>query len=325
MFFASLQFSISTTLPIILLMVAGVFLRRKKFIDEAFCQTASKLVFNFTLPIMLFLNMQKGKLDYQAHLSLVLTGIVGTLITYFLAEYWASKHIKERTFRAVFVQGTFRSNVGILGLALVVNAYGNEAVAGTSVYVACLIILFNILAVITLTKSFAKGKMSIRALLFSILKNQLILAVIAGLVVNYYQISLPTPLLKTGQTIASMTLPLALICTGASIDFKALKQFKRQQNEDNRNYLVLLSAMVRLIIAPIILFSLGKWVFQLNAMELGIIFLTGSSPVAAATYAMVRHYGGDATSTANLIGITTVGSMFSSTIGLLLLRQLGWI
>lgn len=60
-------------------------------------------------------------------------------------------------------------------------------------------------------------------------------------------------------------------------------------------------------------------------MELGIIFLTASSPVAAATYAMVRHYGGDATSTANLIGITTVGSMFSSTIGLLLLRQLGWI
>ncbi|VEI46421.1 auxin efflux carrier [Actinobacillus equuli] len=60
-------------------------------------------------------------------------------------------------------------------------------------------------------------------------------------------------------------------------------------------------------------------------MELGIVFLSTSAPTAAATYAMIRNYGGDAVSTANLIGITTVGSMFTSSFGLLILRQLGWV
>lgn len=324
MFWEALQFSISTTLPTILLMVAGMMLRRKQFIDDHFCNMASKNLFNFAIPVLLFINMQKGELNYTAHLPLIAMAIVGVLTIYFIAEWWAGRYIADRSFRAVFVQGTFRSNAAILGLALITNAYGNSAIASASIYIAVSVILYNTLGVITLTKSFTEEKINCPKLLLSIVKNPLIVGLVLGLIVNELQITIPAPLFKTGQAIAGLTLPLALICTGASLNLKQLAHFKKGEGSE-KNRLVMLSAFIRLVIAPIFLFSLGKWGFGLPPVELGIIFLTGSAPVAAATYAMIRNYGGDATSTANLIGITTLGSMFVSSLGLLVLRQLGWI
>lgn len=53
MFLESLQFSLGVTLPTILLMLLGVFLRRRQFVDDAFCNTASKVIFSFTLPALI--------------------------------------------------------------------------------------------------------------------------------------------------------------------------------------------------------------------------------------------------------------------------------
>ena len=60
-------------------------------------------------------------------------------------------------------------------------------------------------------------------------------------------------------------------------------------------------------------------------MQLGILFLMASAPVATAVYAMVRAYGGNGTAAANLIGLTTLGAIFSTNIGLFILKQMNWI
>lgn len=325
MFLDSLQFSISVMLPTIFLMLFGIFLRQRKFIDDAFCSMASKVVFNFTLPPMIFFNMLKSPLDFSSQVNLISAGVGGTLAIYFWAEWWAARHIENRRYRCIFTQGTFRTNAAILGIALILNAYGNQALAAASIYTSCLVITFNILAVITLTSSLSEKKVNIARLLLSILKNPLILAVIAGLLFNYFQLSdlIPHPIASAGKLMASLTLPLALICTGASINFKQLKQFNG--TESTLNKIVLFSASVRLLFAPIFLLLIGKFLFALPPMELGILFVSASAPVASATYAMTRSYGGDGEAAANLIGITTLGSMFSASIGLFLLRQLGWV
>lgn len=322
----SLQFSIGVTLPTILLMLFGIFLRRRKFIDDVFCNTASKVVFNFTLPIMIFFNMLKSPLDFSSQANLIATGVIGTLIIYFWAEWWAARHIENRRYRCIFTQGTFRSNAAILGIALILNAYGDKALAAASVYISCLVMIFNVLAVITLTSSLSEKKVNVGRLTISILKNPLILAVIAGVIFNHFQLSdfIPKSIESAGKLISNLTLPLALICTGASINFKQLKQFN-QSTESKINKIVLFSATVRLIIAPVILLIIGKFIFTLPLMELGIVFIAASAPVAAATYAMVKSYGGDGEAAANLIGVTTLGSMFTASIGLFLLRQMGWV
>lgn len=181
MLFDSIQFSIGVTLPTILLMLFGIFPRRRKFIDDTFCNMASKVVFNFTLPPMIFLNMLKSPLDFSSQINLISTGVGGSILIYLWAEWWAARHIENRRYRCIFTQGTFRTNAAILGIALILNAYGDKALAAASVYISCLVITFNVLAVITLTSSLSEKKVNFGRLILSILRNPLILAVIAGL------------------------------------------------------------------------------------------------------------------------------------------------
>ncbi|KMK51687.1 malonate transporter [[Actinobacillus] muris] len=325
MFLDALWFSLGVTLPTILMLILGIVLYRRQMIDDHFCHTASKFVFNITLPCLLFINIVKQPTDYGSQLWLVSAGVVGTMAVYLGGEWLAARYIAKREHRGIFVQGIFRGNSGILGLALCVNAYGTAATAPASVYVACLTLLFNVLAIITLTHSLGDGKLNGGKMLASLAKNPLILAILCGLIVSKFEITIPVPLIRTGDYLAHITLPLALICTGASLDFSQLKQIKTQPSADTLNQIVIYSSLGRLFLTPIVMILLGKYLFQLEPMALGILFLMSSTPVAVASYAMVRSFGGNATAAANLIAITTVGAMFTSSLGLLILRQLHWI
>ena len=326
MFFESLQFSLSVTFPAIFMLILGMILRRKKMVDDHFCLVASKLVFNIALPALLFINIVKHPADYGSQMWLISAGFLGTLTIYLSAEWLAARYISERKYRGIFVQGSFRANSGILGLALCINAYGTLAVVPASVYTACITLLFNVLAVITLTRSLTDGNLNFVKLLQSILKNPLIISILLGITISKLAVPIPTALLRTGDYLANIALPLALICAGASLDFKQLKRIQQTEDGSNQVRTMLFSAtFIRLIIAPTVMVLLGKWVFQLEPMLIGILFLISSTPVAAASYTMVRHFGGDATAAANLVALTNLGSMFTSSLGIVVLKLLGWM
>lgn len=127
----------------------------------------------------------------------------------------------------MIVQGGFRANTAIIGLAYVANIYGNQGVALAAIYVASLTVLYNIQAVIALTpKGEDTGAKAIKVIAKSITKNPLIIAIFLAVV--FYALSIPIPKMVTdaGQYFANMTLPLALLCTGGSLDISSLKQEK---------------------------------------------------------------------------------------------------
>ncbi|QLB21315.1 malonate transporter [Vespertiliibacter pulmonis] len=326
MFLDSFLFSINVTLPTILMLLLGIFLRHIKMIDDHFCQIASKLIFNIALPALLFTNIVKNPADYSSQIWLLSAGFLSTLILYTGSEWLASRYIVDRSYRGIFVQAIFRGNSGILGLALCINAYGVYAIAPASVYTACITLLFNVLAVITLTKSLSNKPLNLFQLIISIIKNPLCIGIALGLFVSKLEITIPEPLMKTGDYLAHISLPVALICAGASLNFKQLKQLQQQDNHSLQTHKIIWWASFgRLIVSPLLAIIIGKYIFNLEPMLLGILFLMSSTPIAAASYAMVRNFGGDAVTSANLIAVTVIGSMISSSIGLFILRQWQWI
>ena len=58
--------------------------------------------------------------------------------------------------RGVFIQACFRSNLGVVGLALCANAYGDQGLALASALMASLTVSYNILSVAIL--SFYAGR-----------------------------------------------------------------------------------------------------------------------------------------------------------------------
>ncbi|WP_404852791.1 AEC family transporter, partial [Escherichia coli] len=126
------------------------------------------------------------------------------------------------------------------------------------------------------------GGKGIKPILNGIAKNPLIIAILSALPFGLLGIELPQLVITTGNYFANMTLPLALLCTGASLNLKALR---------GGAMLTGWATVNRLFCIPLLL-VLGAWALGFSQQALGILFLISSTPTAAASYVMTRAMGG---------------------------------
>ena len=313
-FLSVLNFSFSITLPIFFILALGAVLNHLRVINDNFIDVASKLVFNITLPALLFISIVKTDLTQSTDFSLPLFAISCVFILFLVFELLSAKLVTNKADRGVIVQGAFRSNMGIIGLAYCLNAYGESVFSMASIYLGCVTVVFNILSVITLNRSFNR-QANISNTLKGIIKNPLIISIVSASIISSLGINLPASLLQTGSYFAQMTLPLALICAGATLSFSALK------NDLN---LSIMAGIGKLVVKPLVMTVAGlMWGFR--GMELGVIFLMSSAPSASAGYIMVRAMAGNAKLAANIIVLTTIFSLISTSLGITLLRSYGLI
>ncbi len=302
-----LLFSASITGPICLMLALGVLLKHTKVIDEHFIDIASKLVFKVTLPALLFLSIIKANHDLAASAPLIGYGVAANLLFFILSTVVTKRLFADPKDRGVIIQGGFRANTAIIGLAYVANAYGESGVALAAVYVASMTLLYNIQAVICLSpKGEDSSGRAVTEIIKTITKNPLIIAIIIGMLFYFLAIPVPKMVLDAGQYFANMTLPLAILCTGGSLDIGSLKHEK---------YSTWFSTALKLIFAPLLI-TLGALLLGYRDVELALVFLMSSAPTAAASYVMARTMGGNATLAANIIALTTVCSLLTSTLGI---------
>lgn len=314
----ALLFALQITLPNILLMVLGFVMQRRQAVNQNFVEVASSMVFQYCLPCLLFFSIIKSDIHVGEQLTLLTAGLVTTFTLFFAGELYAYFFVPEKRDKGVFVQGVFRSNMAIMGLATVANAYGDRGVSVGAVYMGIITIVYNILSVITLSRSDApKGSFwhQVLSITKKIGQNPLIIALVAAFVYKFSSLPMPPQVIvKTGELLAAVALPLALICAGATLDLKAMFSTSGVSMQ---------ASIARIIVAPLTAIVIG-WLFALSPIQMGVLFLMVASPVAAASYVMARSMGANDVLAANILGFTTVFSMLSIAVGMVVLRTLGW-
>lgn len=316
-FFETLYFALEITAPIFLLVILGIGLKRIQLINDTFIQSASALVFSIGLPTLLFMNIAQNSLGDVINIKLIGIGLISTLFIFILLVLTAPIFVKQKRDRGVFIQGGFRGNLGIVGLAFCLNAYGDAGAATVSIYMAILTILYNILAVGILTKTLADDKDSqlLKTILLNILKNPIVISIALALLFSATSLTISPVLQQTGNYISDLTLPLALICIGGSISLKELRL---------SSFTATATTIAKLVVAPAIMIA-AALPFGFSSMELGIVFLMASAPTATASYIMVQAMKGNGTLAANIVVMTTLGSVITVSAGIVVLRQLGMI
>ena len=317
---AAIIFAITIVLPNLVLMGLGFFMQRRGEASQAFIDQASSFVFNYCLPCLLFFSVVDSEVDYAKQMTLIIAGIVVTFILFIGAEIYAKAFVDKPADQGVFVQGIFRSNMAIIGLATVANAYGEQGLSIGAVYMGVVTILFNILAVITLSRVSKSADDTWVSRSIMIVKKLFTNPLIIALVAAFAYKALPLPPISgvihtTGDLLAAVALPLALICAGASIDLKSML---------HPSGLSMQASIGRIVIAPIIAIAVGLG-FGLSGVHMGVLFLMVASPTAAASYVMAKAMGGNDILAANILAFTTVVAMFGMAFGAAILRGLGWI
>lgn len=314
-FLDALLFSISVTLPSILLLVLGWFLRRTKQVDTKFCDQSAKIVFNYALPTLIFLSIYNSETSLGEELPLIMAGVVAILTLFFGAELVARRFIQDPRDQGAFVQGIFRANMMIMGLAFVGSAYGASGLARGAIFGGALTLLLNVLAVFALNRASSSQRIQPTQMIRQMLTNPLIIGILLAILCKYAGVPVPDLVQAAGRYVAALALPLALICAGATIDFKTIVKVSDVS---------LWASLGRLLVAPIVSIVVG-WLFGLSGESMGVLFLMTATPVAAASYVMAKAMGSNDVAAANIIGLTTVGVMPILAITLTLLRYLDWI
>lgn len=308
---ATANFSLSITGPIFTMVVLGGVLKYYRLIGQAFIDQASVIVFKVSLPVLLGMSVVKTDIATLFDPNIIGTAGFATLLVFILLSLTASIVVKKPREKGVYVQGAFRGNLAIVGLAFCANLYGDEGIAKASILMSILTLMYNVLSIYTLTTTLTEKKLNITSMLVSLIKNPLIIGIVLGIVINLLNIPVHPVLMKTGDYLGQLTLPVALLCIGASLSFAEMKDTK----------LVATAAVIgKLIITPAIITYIG-YLSGFSEMDLGILFLMVSTPTAAASYVMVKAMKGNETLAANIIVMSTIGSLFTVSIGLAFLRS----
>ncbi|MDD1780929.1 AEC family transporter [Enterovibrio sp. ZSDZ35] len=311
-----LVFSLSLVAPIFFIISLGFIFKRIKWIDAHFIDITSRLVFNVALPAMLFLSIATADHNFSQATEFLAFSVVMTVAFFVFCVVSTHLAFKDNPDNGVLIQGSFRANTAIIGIAYVEKAFGSQGLALAAIYVAVITVVFNIQAVICLSPRTSGSKLqSIKKIFLNLAKNPLIIAIALGVVVSMLNITLPPVVVDTGNYLSRIALPLALLCTGGSLDFRMMRDEKAS---------TWFAASNKLMVAPFA-FTLIGYLYGFRGVELGILFFMNAAPVAAASYAMTQAAGGNTTLSANIIGLTTLFSSITVCLGSLAMKVLGLI
>jgi malate permease and related proteins len=312
----NLIFSINTALPIFLVMLIGWGLKYKRIINDSFIQTANTLVFYVALPIKLFYDVSQSTLfeAFDIRLILFLTGAMtgGAAVAWIIGK----KIVKDPAQLGAFVHGAFRGNFLYIGFSLMENITGSIGTK-TPIAVAFMVPLINTLAVIILIAARTEGSRRgyIRNTVAAIMRNPLILAIGAGVMVSFLPWKTPVAITRTMSYISSLTTPLALIAIGASFVLK----------ESIRNLKpALFASGIKLILLPLV----TVWLAMLagfSGEDIILVYILFGVPTATTSYIMTSAMQGDRELAANIIMITTALSVFTMTAFVFVFKTMGII
>ncbi|MBL4796488.1 MAG: AEC family transporter [Oleispira sp.] len=310
-YWQQLVFVGSITLPVFSLVFIGMWLKWRNKIDDNFTAKASYIVFNLALPVLMFAAIVRTDISHIASFRLIAFALSMAVISFLALWLGARYYSLKSEDLGVFVQASFRSNLGILGLAFCVTTFGDQGLAIGALLLAVITPLYNILSIYALTHAVSmQAKMNWLRLLKDVITNPLIVAILCALPLAYWQWQPPAIVMRSIDYLAAMTLPLALICIGGSLSFSALKA--RQQ-------LSWLAVVIKLIILPLVV-GISAYAVGFRGVELGCLVLMFASPTAAASFVMVRTIGGNHALAANIIALTTLVSLFTLSIIIYLLK-----
>ncbi len=309
-------FTLTTIAPVFLICFLGIFLRKVRLINDDFVRISSQLVFTVALPALIFIELSETDFlqIFQGFQILYVLG--ATTIAFILIWSLAKFFIFRGKDLGAFVQGSFRSNYAIVGFAIIVNLFGKHALSQASVILVFVMPLYNLLAIIVLTATRHQGKrLNIIKTGLHILSNPLIIATIVSMPFSTFRIPIPKVVSSTASYLSSLALPLALIGIGGSLNTKSIIKASR---------MAFVATVIKLILIPGV-FTYIAICLGFRGEDLAVMFLLFASPTAVASFVMAKAMGANSKLAGNIVLMTTLGASVTITLGVFILKSLGYI
>lgn len=306
--------SFNVIAPLFFLMVIGYAIANyTDLADKDLLKKANSLVFKVFLPCMLFKNIYQSNIREQMQGGLCFFAAGSLLLLFALLCLIVPKVVKKENQQGVVIQGIFRSNYVIFGVAVVENMYGSANTVTAAILSAVLVPMYNFLAVIALSFFGGKRERDFKKVLVGILKNPLIIASVLGIIASLLGLKLPKAADTTLNDLAKLATPIAFLILGGDFDFSKV-----------RGNLKIAGGVVavKMVILPLIFIPMVVAMGYRNS-DLLAALLAYQTPVAVSSYIMAQQAGADEQLAGQLVVFSSAVSIFTLFVTIFILRQMG--
>ncbi|GAB6905266.1 Auxin Efflux Carrier [Desulfosarcina cetonica] len=301
---------LNTIFPVFALIGLGALLRHLNFTTEPFLKASDRIVYFIFFPLLLFWKIGAAPIVDNGTLDLIVAAMA-TIATIYIVSTVCIKIFRVSRFSAgSFSQSCYRFNTYV-GVAVIMNAFGEPAVSRFGILIGFIIPFINVLAVSTLIWFSGRAiamRERVRITLRALISNPLIIGCLSGMAYARFIGEFPVFIDNTLRLAAMVTLPLALISIGGTLRLKNLKTHLGQS---------LLGCTIKLVLLPLIGYS---FLNALNASPLskqvGMLFF--ALPTSPAIIVLSSQLGSDTQFAATAIVLSTLLSFFSMSAVLML-------
>ncbi|GHE77057.1 AEC family transporter [Thalassotalea profundi] len=294
--------------PLALICALGYSCAKLAWLSKQDIDAISKLTFKLLIPIFLFQKMSTAQLAGNVNINYFLAFYGPLLLTYTIAftiNYcFHGIHKRHSAPSGVFALGASYSNTVIVGIPVLLAAFGDKAIS-----LVFLIITFHSALLFTITGVLGINNNSQNAstnTLWSKLAQQtvfnpLVASITLGLIVNLLPINLPTILNNALILLGSPAIALALFLLGCSLTFYRIRQQK---------YFIIAASIIKLILLPTLVYITSKYLLQLPFEVICTLVIISSCPTGVNAYLIAKSQ--------NIQRETVAGTIVASTLGCLI-------
>jgi len=302
------------TLPVFLVISFGWAARWRNWFSDDAIDTLMRFSQNFAIPLLLFRAISTLDLGQGYDPRLLASYYTGSLAG-FLAGMLGARFLFGRDWQDSVAIGfaALFANTVLLGLPITERAFGPGALGPNYAIISIHAPFCYVLGITTMESIRNRGHglgASLLRVVRSILSNPLVLAIIAGFVVNLASVALPQPLTHAFDLVIRAALPTALFALGG-----ILYRYRPEGDWREVAWVIAISLMLH----PLIAYTLSSRIFHLPQGMVNSATLTAAMAPGVNAYIFANMYGRARRVAATAVLAGTAASILSVTFWLTVL------
>ena len=291
--------------PVFALIMMGYGLRRGGIPSIEFWNLNDRLVYWVLMPALFFVKIS------AADLSGDLGRYAGILIFGFFAAIvcgWLLGRNLQSPQATSLLQGSARFNT-FVALAIAEALYGAPGLQIAVLGSALLVPVVNVTVVSLMTQALGGN---IKAVIVGLIKNPLIISILAGACFNFSGLHHVPVLHDVAQILGNAALPIMLLCVGANLKLRGLSGSRK---------IIGMSLIGKLVVNPLAV-GVAAILLTPDPLVAQVALIFAALPTGVASYTLAREMGGDAPLMAAIITVQTLLSFLTLPLTILIGAQL---
>jgi predicted permease len=284
----------SVVLPVFFVAGVGAILGRRFDLDQT---TLTKVSLNGLTPALAMHTLLTTSVTWATAVHLAVAYGVVVVIAVALAAV-STTGLASQTRRAVMACAAIGNN-GNMGLPISLFALGSAGLDQSVVIFLCSVLLTFTLG--PLLYGSAGGPVGA---LRSVLRLPVVWAMALALVIRGLAIPVPVGIARGIELLSTATLPMILLALGVQLGTTGRIGLGRA---------VLTAVGLRTVIMPVVAFGVGL-ALGLRGLPFQALVLSSAMPTAVNAFLLAREFGGDATTVADAVALSTLASIGSAAV-----------